>query len=148
MVVKNPDTRQRWYYDACVLDHEKSYHEIVNKNDLRINYVSHLSIGEAYGNCLRKGKDENQAAAFINLINTVKKYINIIGNDGRSEYFNKVRTKFSHLDLCDTVHLSTAISYSCDILLTNDCHLSGLDAKEIKELSEELSGKKLIIKKI
>lgn len=149
MALKEIDTKQRWYYDACVLDHEKYkeiYSEIINKDDLRINYVSHLSIGEAYGRCLSKG--EEQAAAFISLINTLKDYIRIIGNDARPDIFNKVREKYTCLRLCDAVHLSTAIGYRCHILKTNDHNLWCLKAKEIADISEELSRTKLIIKKL
>lgn len=144
---KGKKTKQRWYYDACVLDKEKNiFGNIVNKDHLRENIISHLALGEAYGNCLNKG--EAQANAFIDLINSLKKYIRIVGNDAPKEILDKVKDKFKILRLADAVHLATAIEYECDVFKTSDSDLYKFSKREINELSQDCNGTNLSIHKM
>ena len=136
---KKSNNKQRWYYDACVLDHDKNiYSYIINKDDIRENIISHLALGEAYGNCCIKGLD--QAEAFAELIRTLHKYIKIVGNEVKDNIFEKVRRQFPNLKIPDATHLATALENKCDILLSADCDLCNLDKNKVIELAKDCNG--------
>lgn len=144
---KDKATKQRWYYDACVLDKEKNiFGDIINKDHIKESIVSHLALGEAYGKCLSKG--EVQADAFIKLINTLKKYIRVVGNDAPKEILDKVKNKFITLRLADAVHLATAINYKCSVFKTSDYDLYRFSKRETNDLSQDCNGTNLVIHKM
>jgi predicted nucleic acid-binding protein len=141
------EKRQKWYFDSCTLDYKKDiYRHIINKDKSRICYISHLALGEAYGNSLKKGKEE--ADAFIDLIFKINDYISVIGNDIPKEYFDKVFSKFHFLKMADSLHLATAINYKADLFITIDSHFLKISNSEVKKLSENCNGNSIKIKKL
>ena len=52
------DRREKWYYDACALEHESVWVTVIEKTHQKRIIISHLSIGEAYGNALSKDRGE------------------------------------------------------------------------------------------
>jgi len=141
--------KQKWYFDACVLDKNKdSIADIVNNAKHRQNCVSHLALGEAYGCCLSKGKGNEKAEAFVQLINSIKKYISVIGNNISKKILDDVKLKFPKLKLADAIHLATAIDAKCDMLCTSDYDIYQYDKKDINELSNGCNGTVLNILKV
>lgn len=127
---------ERWYYDACVLDYDKGvYGEITSKKNPKEVLLSHLALGEAYGNCYSKGEDTTKA--FLELMRIIKKHIKVVGNDGIDKVFNDVRTTFPALAICDSIHLATAIKNQCNILRTVDPDFCGLDPSKVRELAQK-----------
>ncbi len=139
--------KEKWYYDACTLDHDKiTYAEIVNKNYPKDAFISHLALGEAYGNCCEKGKEA--ADAFIGLINKLKDHIHIIGNDGIDTIFKEVRDHFTRLSITDAMHLATAITHNCKIFRTIDPDFCGISKKDMRSLAKKLNTTIVICKMV
>jgi len=59
--MRAPDKEiDKYYYDACSLDSRcEIYGEILSKHP-RETIISHLAIGEAYGNCLGDGREKSE----------------------------------------------------------------------------------------
>lgn len=112
------DNKPKWYYDACALDKTASWGEVLNKAPKK-PIISHLALGEAYGNCLLKGEDALKN--FLEFIGLIKKtdLLNIVGNDNVDRYFNEIRGTFS-LPITDALHLATALENGCCIFKTRD----------------------------
>ncbi|MBX4198321.1 PIN domain-containing protein [Candidatus Parcubacteria bacterium] len=125
-------TRERWYYDSNTLDNQVTYKEIIDKNHPIEVVISHLAIGEAYGNALHKS--EEAAEILIDILNKIKRYIKIVQNDGPDRIFNDVRDTFDRLTVTDALHLATAIENDCCILRSCDPDLCGLDGPKLKGL--------------
>ena len=106
---------------------EKIYFEIIKQEHSISQIVSHLSLGEAFVNCLRKS--EEQAKAFIDFINKLYPYLRLVGNHDIEKQFESVRHKCPNLSITDTIHLSTALRYKCETLRTNDKYLYGVSIK-------------------
>ena len=136
---KKHEIAVKWYYDANALDSGKGfYREIINSRP-KETLISHLAIGEAYGNCLGKGKEE--AMAFTELMDKIRglfgKYnIKIIGNDDIEKQLDIVRGKIKRISITDAVHLATALKYKCCMFRTSDRDLYGQDTLLIKEVSD------------
>ena len=144
--------KQKWYFDACVLDKKKGgvIEDIINNAKHRQNCVSHLAIGEAYGSCLCKGggNREEKARAFIELIDAIKNCISIISNDINKAFFDEVKKSCPKLKVADAIHLATAIDAKCDIFCTSDHDIYQYDNKDVKELSQKCTGYDLKFKRI
>lgn len=125
-----------WYYDACALDSSKNtYAEIINKNNKHLSVVSHLSLGEAYGNSHLKSKEV--VASFVGLIDKLSDYLTIVSNDGIDNIFHQIRDKFSRLSITDAMHVATAIANGCVILRTTDRDLTGMDKKKLSDIAKD-----------
>lgn len=136
--ISNITNIRKWYYDACVLDESKNtYYEIINKNPKFsiTSITSHLGLGEAYGNCRKKG--EEQAEAFISLINKLGNRLDIVGNDDIEKELIRILEVFPALSITDAIHLATAIRCKCEILRTIDPDLHRLPHKKVRKLAEE-----------
>jgi len=111
--------KEKWYYDACVLDDRDVYSDIINKRPPKDSYISHLALGEAFGNCLLKS--EEAATAFFELISKLQGYINIVGNDNIDHIFKSINEDPSiRLSITDAIHLATAFKYECIVFVTAD----------------------------
>lgn len=142
---------ERWYYDACALDDSKKiYKEILNKNPKEI-LLSHLAIGEAYGNCLGKGEEE--ANVFTSLMDKIikvkEKYnIKIIGNDKTEFELEKVKSIIRRISITDAIHLATALKNKCRIFKTIDGDFCGESPLKMKKLGEKCGISNFKIKKM
>jgi hypothetical protein len=137
---KKDEIVEKWYYDANSLDDGKGvYGEILNKHPKK-TIISHLAIGEAYGNCLGDGKEKSEA--FIRLMDSLmkikdRKIIQIVGNDGINVQLDKVREKMDRLSITDAIHLATALKHGCCMFKTSDRDLKGLNDPLVKEVCED-----------
>ncbi len=133
---KNKKVLEKWYYDACTLEGEISYYKIINRKYPKEAIISHLSLGEAYGNCFSKGKDE--ASAFINLIEALRDYIKIVGNDSIDDILEKIKAQIPRLTMTDAIHLATALTNGCKIFVTTDSDFCGLKEEEKYRIKSEI----------
>jgi predicted nucleic acid-binding protein len=128
----------KWYCDACVLEKDIIFKEITN-NTPKKPIISHLALGEAYGNCLKKGI--RKANSFIEFINLLKKekYLNTIGNDNIEKVFNEIMNNDEiRMSITDAMHLATAIKNKCCIFKTTDKNdFKGTNKKKIKEIAKK-----------
>ena len=141
---KNNKNIERWYYDACAIDSEKHiYGEIVSKKNPIKPIISHLALGEAYGNCCYKyKKNYNKIDAFCTLIGSLVELhcVEFIGNDDIDSIFTEIKNNFGRLSITDAIHLSTAIKSECNILRTTDPDLLGIPGKKITDFCEKSFG--------
>ncbi len=146
---KKANLTLKWYFDACALDFDpdQSVKDITNKT--AIAYISHLSLGEAYGNCLRKnfdktGEDANEAIfIFTNFVRRLKGFVNIIGNDDIDDIFSELRDTF-RLSITDAMHLATAIKNECNVFRTADPDFN-VDRKKINDYVKKRNGREFAI---
>ena len=111
--------KERWYYDACVLDDRRVYEELINKHPPKESFISHLALGEALGNCLLKGTEA--ASAFFELIEKFQGLIRIIGNDNIDSELDVIKNDTSiRLSITDSIHLATAFKNQCIVFVTAD----------------------------
>lgn len=140
-------THPRWYYDACTLDKDRGiFAEIINQKRQKhpkICFFSHLALGEAYGNCFLKGKEQTEA--FFELIESMRGFVCIVENDGVDRVFKEVREEFPRLGIMDAIHLATAIHLNCEILRTTDRDFHGLRSDAVKEFSKKINGMALAV---
>ncbi len=137
----------RYYYDACALEANKDiYKEFLDKNYPHESIVSFLSLGEAYGNCRLKSKEASNA--FTQLIEDISDHISIENHDGIEAIFNKVREIFKELDMCDAIHLATAIKYKCCIFKTADRDLYGIPENKVQELAADFGLNSFVITQV
>lgn len=111
--------RQKIYFDACALESKLLYEQFYSNYKFgNVFIVSHLSLGEALGNC----KNEKQKNAFIGLLNNLEKdfKICVVENDNCDAIFNNITKKFLRLSLTDSLHLATAIKNKVDLFYTTD----------------------------
>lgn len=136
-IEKKEDNQPIWYCDACTLEEELIYHEVTSKNKKKM-LISHLALGEAYGNCLNKG--EVQAKALLNLIRKMKKsgFLNVVGNDNIEEIVTHIIKSDLRMSFTDTVHVATALKKKCVTFMTTD----KADFEEIDKLKITELGKK------
>ena len=130
--------KKKWYYDACALELKEVFGLMITNSSKRhiINITSHLSIGEAFGNCHIKG--EEKIESFIELMNKLSKHnaLKIVGNDRIEKQVVKIQDKTS-LSMTDTIHFATALKYDCEMLVTKDRDFIGIPKKQIKDLANE-----------
>jgi len=139
--------KERCYYDACALDYDKgTYSYIINERYYVESMASYLSLGEAYGNCYKKG--EEKLKAFTKLMEESRDLIKIISNDYIEEQLEMVRKKFKRLTITDAVHLATALKHRCKIFRTIDPDIYKLDPEKVKELAKECNVPKFSIEKV
>lgn len=128
---------ERWYYDACTLDSKDTYSQIVNKKTPpRESIISHLSLGEAFAGSHRKGKEAS--GTFAELIEALRDYIKIVGNDGIESELSVVRQQIGRISLTDAAHLATALKCGCIILRTSDQDLLGISKAKLREIAKIL----------
>jgi predicted nucleic acid-binding protein len=133
----NKNSEIKWYYDACALETNlNTYAEIINRRRPQA-IVSHLALGEAYGNHLAKGEDF--ANAFIGLIKSLQKRLNIsltiVGNDDIDVIFDDVRDSIPRLGITDAMHLATAIKCGCCNFRTIDNDFIGMSKAKSKAVA-------------
>lgn len=138
---------EKWYYDACALEKDVAIHDLVNKLNKTV-CVSHLALGEAYGNCVKKGGDAVEA--FMKLIAQLNdaKFIEIVGNDADFGDMESIKKVVTRIDMADAVHIATAKKNECCKLKTSDRDLLGITGKKLQELNMELGIKNFNIIKI
>lgn len=135
---KSGELTLKWYFDACALDFDidRSVKEMTNKT-YRC-YVSHLSLGEAYGNYLLKTfskpteEIKEKIAAYTIFMKRLMGHIIIVGNDNVDTIFSDLRRIF-RLSITDAIHLATAVSNGCVIFRTADIRDFGNNRKKISE---------------
>jgi predicted nucleic acid-binding protein len=112
--------RQKHYFDACTLESGTGvYGLILNKLHPNDVIVSHLSLGEAYGNSLLGGEDKTNA--FVGLIQTFQKYIKVVDHDGIDHIIKDIwDCEKIKLKMADAIHLATAIKNGCSVFHTSD----------------------------
>ena len=94
--------------------------------------LSHLSLGEAYGVSLLKGKKKLEC--FIELIDRISDYIKIVGNDNINKEFEAVNDEIPRLSITDAIHIATAIKYKCKSIRILDRDFKGINKKKILKL--------------
>ncbi len=137
---KDDSDYKKWYYDACSLDSNKDVYVEIESNIKKHNtkaIISHLSLGEAFANCHRKGKE--QLYAFIDLISNLKDsdLIKVVGNDHTIKELKDIFEVFDGLHAADALHLATAIYNNCEILRTTDNDLLKLPKKKVLEIAKK-----------
>ncbi|MFA5714564.1 MAG: PIN domain-containing protein [Candidatus Paceibacterota bacterium] len=136
------DKSELWYYDACALDEDKGiYGDVLGKKPI-IAVVSHLALGEAYGNSSHKSEEAGNA--FLELINHLKSYkiLKIIGNDGTGKIMEEIKTEVDRISETDLMHISTAIKHKCQRFVTSDsdfCGWSSGKKRKIREIAKDNS---------
>lgn len=104
---------EKWYYDACTLDCSTDvYGEMISKHHPKQIFLSHLAIGEAYGNIYEQG--EERIEQFNELLERLRDYLRdsqmkIIGNEKIKDEFEQVVATFPEMDIVDAVHVATAM---------------------------------------
>jgi len=126
--------KRKYYYDACTLDLKETYPEIIkNRKKFQIeSLVSHLSLGEALGNCHMKG--ETKFEAFVDLIKKILAFVTVVGNDNIERQTRKITEIFPTLSSTDSMHVATALKHSCEILRTTDPDLYNQNKIKVREL--------------
>ena len=119
--------KDHWYYDACMLERKKSdYGEMFRSHNPIIPILSHLSLGEAFAGAYRKGPEKLEA--FVALIESLRLFIFVVENDGKSKLLEDIKENFELSDT-DAMHLATAISNGCVCIRTIDPDFVGLNQK-------------------
>lgn len=127
------------YYDACALDSDKYlYSEIISTRGFR-GIASHLSLGEAYGNCFTKTKRARESFAVLIEKLVENKFLSIVGNDSVDAVLKLVRETFPALSVTDAVHLATALKKGCSVFKTGDRDFCGLNKHAVNELGKKYS---------
>jgi len=132
----------KWYYDACVLD-ELWFSDIMNEGTNRhcpkMIVLSHLALGEAFGNIYNKKKPE-ALLAFTDFINSLKKaaHVSVVGNDDDNypSLFDQIRGDVSELSITDAIHVATAIKEECCNIISNDRDINGLSDFKLKKIKD------------
>lgn len=129
------DHKTKWYYDSNALDSESGvYREIINLKDYStVAVTSHLALGEALGNTLKKG--EEKFNAFVELIRTLKDVLLVLGHDDINGLFQDVRACYTALSITDSIHLATAIKEQCTQFKTSDNDFLGLKDEGLKQFA-------------
>ena len=127
------NTIRKWYFDACMLEDMNTFGIFYKLHGQGIkSIISHLSLGEAMGNCMANG--EEALTAYLELIHKINQdYCVIVGNDDLEEQFKKVK-EMGRLSMTDSIHLATSLKYHCEKLLTKDCDLKDINKSKVKEL--------------
>lgn len=153
------DYRELWYYDACALEFEFIIREITENQSGIKACISHLGLGEAFGNCHLKDKrskrvlisvpfevDRNKMSAFVDLMENLTDYLKVVGNDGVEEILQEIRTQFPDLGLTDSIHLATAIKHQCSIFRTTDPDFNGIANGTLKSICTQFGLKPMRIR--
>jgi predicted nucleic acid-binding protein len=114
-------SRQKHYFDACTLEYSTGvYGVIINKLEPNDAIVSHLSLGEACGRAIEKGKDNLDA--FVLLIEALRTRIKVVGNDSIDSLIKEIwgEEGIKRISITDAIHLATAIQNGCSAFHTAD----------------------------
>ncbi|MGM5488570.1 MAG: PIN domain-containing protein [Nanobdellota archaeon] len=142
---KNITQHQTLYYDACTFESEDTQIEIIN-NKHQYSVTSHLSLGEAYGNCIKK--DQEAVSALVEYIEKLGDKLIIVGNDHIEKEIEEIKRSISRISVTDTIHLATAIKNKSCSLRTLDRDLNGLPKKKVKTLAEKFGIENFSISKV
>ncbi|MCK5510388.1 type II toxin-antitoxin system VapC family toxin [Candidatus Parcubacteria bacterium] len=139
----------KWYYDACTLDekvYKKIFQDVTSSKHPVMAVLSHLALGEVYGNLFSK-KGKKQMDVFTDFLEALKRQrrIEIAGNDGVEEILERVQGVLSseRNDFTDLVHIATAIGCGCSNILSDDRGLTGIETNKkdkIKKIAQEERG--------
>ncbi len=131
------EVRRRYYYDACTLDLLETYREIINGKNSHDAVVSHLALGEAYGNTLSK-KDNSKLEVFLEIIRELnsQSLIKIVGNDRIEEIVTDIQSAKERIDITDAVHFATAVRENCRVFKTSDGDFCGAP-KQFQEVAKK-----------
>lgn len=129
---------EKWYLDACVLDRDKNiYGDILTRVPKQV-FISHLALGEAFGNCHKKGEDALKS--FVELIGKLKTLssvrVMVVGHDNIDEELAEVKATFPVLKTSDAIHLATALKEGCYKFRTIDPDFK-LEKKKVMELGKK-----------
>ena len=125
-----------WYYDACALEENKDVFKDVLRKKPTMAVVSHLSLGEAYGNCCHKSDVLRES--FLELIDKLRniKRLKIVGNDGTSKIMEEIKDTVDRISETDLMHISTAIKQKCQKFVTCDHDFCGLTADKKRDIAQ------------
>ncbi|NQU82374.1 MAG: PIN domain-containing protein [Parcubacteria group bacterium] len=134
---KGKSVKPRIYYDASALISQKRdiFDEIAGESIKKDILISYLALGEAYGSCCGDGEEDEEY--FRQLFSKIRKFVKIVKNDVSTRLFDSVRSECGRIEICDALHLATAIYYKCEQLRTKDRDLSGIDKNKIKKLAKK-----------
>ena len=143
---KNNELKTKWYYDACTLDekvYEKIFKKVTTGKNPIVAVLSHLALGEVYGNLfLKKGRDQMDAFTEFLASLRVNGRIEVVGNDEIEDVLERVRGVMSseRCDFTDVIHIATAMKRKCSNFLSDDRGLTGMDGgkkEKIKKIALE-----------
>jgi len=137
--------KRAFYYDACMLETDICYAELINDNPKRgiQAMTSHLALGEALGNTFLKGEEE--IMKMITYLQNLTPFLKVKGNDEIREKMDAVRTEFPYLSSTDAMHLATAIRHSCEGFRTLDSDFKEIGRRRLSRLSKDVGSKGLAI---
>ncbi len=132
---------EKWYYDACTLDQKNCFYDIVNKKPPKKAVISHLSLGEAYGNCHHTKKKDpiGSISALAGLIERLREggYVEIVGHDGIDKQLKAIKEFSINLSTTDSIHLATAIKKKCYTFVSIDRDFLGISRAKLAKLGSE-----------
>ncbi|MDO8660991.1 MAG: PIN domain-containing protein [Candidatus Woesearchaeota archaeon] len=138
-----PEQSRRWYYDACALE-SRVYLEISNllRKHATVAVTSHLALGEAFGNCLRKSKERDKPEilkSFLQFITDLNNaaLLHVVGHDDVLEQYDSVRARIGRINIADAMQLATALKNQCSQVRTTDADLLGLNKKHLQQVAEQ-----------
>lgn len=134
--------REKWYYDACALTRNVVLDQIINARIPHEALISHLALGEAVGGELKTSVEN--ATVLLQLINDMREYITVIGNDHAERELSAVCDAFPRISTTDALHLATALSHGCCIFRTTDQDIKG-NAAKLKKFASENYGKSFAV---
>jgi predicted nucleic acid-binding protein len=132
--------KTRWYYDANTLDkvlYASIVREVTNRGNPKLAVLSHLALGEAYGNIfVKKGREEIDAfSEFLELLKN-KHHIEVVGNDDIEDIFEKISNILPNCSITDTIHIATAIKNECSNILSDDQDINGIEHKKREKIKQ------------
>lgn len=136
------ENTELWYYDACALEENKGvYADVLGRKPITA-IISHLALGEAYGNCCYKSDEAREA--FLELIDHLSdnKKLKIIGNDGVGRIMDEIKLEVDRISDTDLMHISTAIKNKCQKFVTCDSDFCGWTTgkkRKIREIAKDNS---------
>lgn len=127
-------TKEKWYLDACILEYEFIYGEVLSKKSKEV-FIGHLALGEAFGACLEKG--EEQVRALMELMEKLSKIncVNIVGHDSIGKQLRYVR-EHCELKMADAIHLATALKKKCCKFRSIDSDFTKMPKSKIHSFGE------------
>ena len=138
--------KHKIYFDACALETKYIYENFYSnyKHGQRF-FVSHLSLGEALGNCKNPEQRQYFLDLFNNLIDNFE--LKVIETDNCDKIFYNLRNRFNRLSITDALHLATAISNKFNEFYTRDGDFS-FNTKLFNDFLKENNYFKIKIHKI
>ena len=107
-----------------------------NKKDANNCIISHLALGEAYGNSVQKG--DQIADKFLKLVHQLKPYIKIVNHDGTETILSELlRQTDMRIEAADAMHIATAIKHQCEVLRTLDYGMYNMSSTKINAFANK-----------